>query len=75
MLTTNPSISCCDEHGKNRVRFQFYIAMRADELEVVIRNDIPLSMVTGAKLFYRDSNASMAVPRFVRVIDIGVLPK
>ncbi len=46
------------------------LAMRANELEIVIRNDISLNSATGAKLFYRDPSSPTAVPRFVRNINL-----
>ena len=46
------------------------LSMRANELEIVIRNDISLSNATGAKLFYRDPASPTAVPRFVRNINL-----
>lgn len=47
------------------------LAMRADELEMVIRNNISLESINGAKLFYRDPNSTTALPRFVRNININ----
>jgi hypothetical protein len=46
------------------------LALRADELEVVISNRVNVQQATGAKLFYRDPANPTAAPRFVRNLDL-----
>jgi hypothetical protein len=46
------------------------LALRADELEVVIPNSISLQNATKARIFYRDPTNDLAIPKFIKSIKL-----